>query len=1174
MREKVMALAQGKFRYMEPEIVVSVDKVRLEVPEGGEAETTFTVENSLHTKIKGFGATDEFNFEFLPVFDGKVSDITIKVHAGNKKAGDVMQGSITLITDCGECEVPYDVTVVRRYLEGNNGAIKSYSEFVEYAKGDFEGAVSVFYHDKFAEIYLPTMRERRLYQNLTAKNSKIQALEEFLVAHGDKKPMQFITNKMQVAFEVAEEDVTMDIIVAKTSWGLTRLKIGTSCPYISLDKEMLKVEDFVDDQAKLTISVKAAELPAGIHNAKIWLENLYQKIELGVRIHATADGVEWKHQHISKRLMAGLVKSHIQYMMNSSLREQWVKLLVTHKDHIATYYPEYQLPFNGYISFLTDNENEKLSFINAVEGMRSPEYGEELEKVLKYLENSYVKCRINKDEDEKNVVCQVMKGYYDNGYRHWQLLVMLERLGYYEKKSGVFLEELDRLWEEGCTSPYLYFYRMMLILQDPNLVRKLDAKTIGTLLFGLKYGLMTEDLVIAVSFLAAREKRFVPGLMSLLVKCYENFHNKDTLHSICALLIRSEKQESKYFKWFELGVQNRLRITELFEYYMYTLDKERFDEVLTDVISYFQYENHLRDSVKMQFYACIVRNRVERPEYFRAYSEAIRSFTLRQLEEHRINKEMAVLYEAFLGADTVKDGIAQELPHVLFAHHLVCQNTNMERVVVVHDEGGGDAVYNLTNGEAQIAIATPNYKLYFVDKFGHYHADTVVYRLEKLLNLDDLAEVCYDCGSENPLLLLHLFSKALSHEEIGTRQAVMLHRQVRKHVLGMEYRAKALLALYEYYKTIGDAELLEEVLREIDFDCIGEERYPGLLQTMIQHKMNDLALEKLRKYEVLNCTKKLLLLLITWKLEESDGGFDPYYMRLCYYLYAHGVKNNTTLSYLISYYMGSTEKLLEIYRVGAKSGAEIKDGGTERVLGQGLFVSDDPCKFVDLFLEYYDYGANRILVKAFLMYTAYRYVVERSQLDDNVREKIYKEGLVDDNPIMILAMLRYFSQKEEYTDLEREYIEYHLSKCAAAGCNMPFMKAFIGKVEVPFEIHFAEFVQIYSIHHEDVCIEVQHEGDTETQPMKMLIPDVYVYDAMLFYGEKVPYRVFVGETKKELQRGELIKQTVEEDENMAFYKIVNDMIEAKEKGDETRFLSLAENYRSRKAVAGKLLRPL
>lgn len=1174
MREKVMALAQGKFHYREPKIIVSTQAINMKVPEGGEAETVLVVENENHTKIKGFGAADELHFDFLPVFDGKRNEITVRVHAGSKKAGDSMTGEIVLVTDCGECTVPYEIQIVGSYLSGETGELTSYEAFVEYAKEDFERAAVLFSQERFRNCYLKTMADKRLYQKLTQRNSKKQALEEFLVAHGDKQPLRFMVNKAQISLEVEQEDVTVDVTVAKVSWGEVSIRVGSSCPYLSLEKECLRTSDFANNQAVLRFTVKAGSLPPGIHRGSIILENMYQKIEIGVRIHGVQGIRDRKRSRIGKKLTAGLVKSHIQYKMHSSLREQWINLLVTHRDSIRAYYPEHELTLGGYISLLTQNEKERKSFVNAVEGMPSPEYGEKFEKVRRYLENSYVKCKINNNKEETEVLCQIIKGYYNNGYRHWSLLIMLEGLGFFQENEEGLWGELDQLCEEGCSSPYVYLLRILRILQEPELVKQLDAKTVGTLLFGLKHGLMTEELVVVISFLAAREKRFTPGLMSLLTGCYEKFCNKDTLYSICALLIRSEKQESRFFKWFELGVQNRLRITELFEYYMYTLAPERFDEVLTDMISYFQYENHLRDSVKVKFYACIVRNRDEHPEYFHAYRPAIETFAWKQLEEHRINPDLAVLYEAFFTSDNIKDRAAKDLPSVLFVHQLTCLNPNMERVVVVHDEGGGEFVYNLTNGSAQIAIATPHYKLYFVDKAGHYHADTIAYRLEKLLHLDAMARHCYEQGADHALLMLHLFSLVLEEKEMGTREALILHMQVRERVPGLEYRARALLALYEYYKTAEDDNLLEEVLREIDFDCVPKERYPGLLQTMIQHKMNDRALEMLRKYEILNCTKKLLLLLISWKLEESGGKFDPYYMRLCYYLYRHGVKNNTTLSYLIHYYMGRTDTLLEIYRLGAKSGAKIKDGGTERILGQALFVSDDPYRYADLFLSYYDYGANRILVKAFLSYTAYRYLTEQCELDSRVREKIQKEGMAEENPLMLLALLRYYSEQESYTDSEREFIEYYVSYYVSTGRGMRFMKGFIGKVDVPFEVENADWIQIFSPYEGDVHVEMEQDGATVLEPMKELFPGIYVSELLLFVGERISYRIFWGDASNLLESGEMRKDAKQNTKLSAFYDIVNEMICAKNDGDEERFRTLAQNYQSRKKVADRLFSPL
>lgn len=1174
MKEKVMQLAQGRFAYEQPDVILSPERLEFEVPEGGEAARAFHVKNARNTKIKGFGAVDEFDIELLPVFEGKDNEITVRVHAGMRKAGDVLSGEITVITDCGECVLPYQITVTGRYLEGVSGVIRSYREFVRYAEEHFGEAVSFFYKDKFEKMYLHEMDEKRLYQYLTKRNSKKQALEEFLVTHGDKKPVQFMVNKKQLVFDVEREDVTGEISVVKDGWGMTGIHIVSDCPFLSLSRDCLNDSDFAGNQAAFSFRISAADVRPGLHRCQIVLENVYQQIGVTIRVHGTKGAAERKKRLEGKKLTARLVRAHIGYILNSSYRESWLELLMERKEQIAGVCGGDRMLLDGYISSMTGSEAGMNLFRTAVQELTAPKTGDAVEQVYRYLMFLYVEVKGNGSAEEKKELMEKIRFFYDNGYRHWKLLVLLERLGYYEGDTVGFLEELDSLWEEGYASPYMHLYRVMLIQQEPKLLKKLDARTTGALQFALKHDLLTGDLALAVSLLASRKKQCTPALLKLLARCYDMFGNRDTLNSICALLIRSERQESKYFRWFQMGVEQSLRITDLFEYYMYTMTKEQINEALSTVISYFKYENHLRDPVKTAFYASIVENREEHPEYFQVYQKIIREFALEQLHGRRISAELAVLYEVSLTPGDVKGAAAKDLPYILFSYHIKCRNRNMERVVVVHDEGGGGMKYNLINGEAWISIGTPNFTLYFEDKRGFYHAGTVSYELERALHLDELAPCCYQNGSDHPVLLLHLFSSALGKETLDAKDAIILHTMVRNDVPGEEYRSKALLVLYDYYRSIGEEALLEEVIRSIPLSYATEEKRIGILQTMIQHRMNDEALEALKKYRLFGASAKLLLLLITWKLEENEGKFEPYYMRLCDYLYRRGASNPTTLAYLADYYVGNTAHLQEIYKKALRRGAEISDGATERLLGQALFVSADPEKYAEAFLDYYEYGANRVLAKAFLMYSAYEYFTGKCGLADGVRERIRKEGLSGDNEIMVLAMLKYYSEKEGYTETEREYIGHHLTQCVSRGEVFEFMKAFEGKQEVPFEVGNTEIVQCYSSHQGEVYIELDENGTKESRLMRQVFTDIYVYEALLFQGEHIPYRIYAGSTGETLGEGVLEKDGPAETSSGAFYVLVDAMTDARQRGDRQTFNELVAQYKRRHQIAGRLLKPL
>ena len=107
MKEKILSLAQGKFRYQQPKLQLSLNRLILQVEEGGESSEQLVISNDEGTKVKGFGASEDIHFDFFPVFDGKENHVTVRVKAGNRKAGQVLTGVLYLVTDCGEQTLPY-----------------------------------------------------------------------------------------------------------------------------------------------------------------------------------------------------------------------------------------------------------------------------------------------------------------------------------------------------------------------------------------------------------------------------------------------------------------------------------------------------------------------------------------------------------------------------------------------------------------------------------------------------------------------------------------------------------------------------------------------------------------------------------------------------------------------------------------------------------------------------------------------------------------------------------------------------------------------------------------------------------------------------------------------------------------------------------------------------------
>ena len=276
-----------------------------------------------------------------------------------------------------------------------------------------------------------------------------------------------------------------------------------------------------------------------------------------------------------------------------------------------------------------------------------------------------------------------------------------------------------------------------------------------------------------------------------------------------------------------------------------------------------------------------------------------------------------------------------------------------------------------------------------------------------------------------------------------------------------------------------------------------------------------------------------------------------------------------TLSYLVNYYMGDTKKLLEFYRAAEKGGVEIRDGALERLLGQALFTGAELPAFEEPFEEYYEYGDNRTLVKAYLAEISYEYLTGRLTLTVEWKNRIAKEGLATQNPVLVLAMLKYFSAQETLTANECEWTRFQLAECVAKGQYLAFMKDFKGKMEVPFEIENAQMIEWIAAGKGDVYIEINKE---KLVPMRKILPDVYCFATILFTGETCEYRIFQGDMNVPVKTGELVGGEADPSAEPSFYRLLQEMSKAKE-NDAAQYDRMLRQLKEQKN-GGALLQPL
>ena len=92
---------------------------------------------------------------------------------------------------------------------------------------------------------------------------------------------------------------------------------------------------------------------------------------------------------------------------------------------------------------------------------------------------------------------------------------------------------------------------------------------------------------------------------------YEKKEDVRILQEICSLLIKGSKTGPDAYIWYQKGVESHLRITNLYEYYMASVDMDSAMELPKVILMYFSFQNNLDYEHSAFLYAYLLKHREE-----------------------------------------------------------------------------------------------------------------------------------------------------------------------------------------------------------------------------------------------------------------------------------------------------------------------------------------------------------------------------------------------------------------------------------------------------------------------------------------------------------------------------------------------------------------------------------
>ena len=100
-----------------------------------------------------------------------------------------------------------------------------------------------------------------------------------------------------------------------------------------------------------------------------------------------------------------------------------------------------------------------------------------------------------------------------------------------------------------------------------------------------------------------------------------------------------------------------------------------------------------------------------------------------------------------------------------------------------------------------------------------------------------------------------------------------------------------------------------------------------------------------------------------------------------------------------------------------------------------LFAETKTIDSYPVFMNYYEAGNNRKLIRAYLTYYAYRYLVHNCRLNEDLFKVMRRELRYENNNLYLLAWLKHNSSRNEFSEDELTFIEISINNLESRDCS-------------------------------------------------------------------------------------------------------------------------------------------
>ena len=1179
VRARIGQIAAGRFNGTKPILAFSEETIDLSVIEGRSEAGSFVIESTNQIKICGIVYSTNPRMECLnPHFEGEKVRIRYQFNSKGLTEGDACEGKFVIVCNQIEYSLSFCARITRLYAEASTGAVKSLDDFTRLAASNWDEAYHLFYNRNFLNtIPYDNVYERLTYEGFACARPSGQNMEEFLIGVNKKKPVSISVDKSEEIFMASKEPQSGCFTITKDNWGYTEIRLRTDCEFIKLSKLVLTHDDFIGKTYLYEYIIDASAMHAGRNFGRIYIDGVYQSFTIDITAGVRDDDGSISGIAVTKDIkecMVGIMELYTGFRLKRIVTGVWANETISILNHLHALVPdEHMYELMKAQAFIINRQRQEAKWIlddfkHSNPDKKAPIWGYYLYLMtLLEREPSYI----------DNMTHEVELIFYENPdsvLLFWVLLFL--RNQYFDDNAGK-LKDIKYWVLRGCSSPYLYIEAYYLISQDPYLIKELSVFELRILSWAVKKKALTKELAGAIFEAVDLAGGFDNRVYELLTAAYEICPEAEYVGIICSYLIKGHKNDTCFHKWFELGIENKLRLTGLYESYLITMDDRQNSPVPKIIQMYFSYDNKLPYRKLAVLYNNIIAAKETEPEVYHKYRKAMGRFAMDQVQLRHIDDNLAVLYEDMLELGFINEELSAAFSDIIYTHKLIVFDKRIVRAIIYQNEMKEPQIVPVTDQCAYFELFSNDYVILFEDSRGYRYVKSISYRLQRLMDAEKYLDRCISLSPDRPQYIVSHFKNVRDYSDFTKGDLKLFKPVFYSESFSDSYKAVMGYRILKYCQLHDYEDYVRPFLQSIDFDILQKDARKYLIDMLVSNRLYEKAYDMAMEYgiDMLAAASQVVLCENALKVQHVD---DDFMVQLAISAFKTGKYSDLVLKYLCENYTGPTDELINLWHAADKfSISSMKLD--ERILEQGIYTQIEPEKISDIFMEYYKRAGNDKLILAYISLVAHGYLHSGRCKADFIFDIIEKRFIGNRtlNDACQLALLKHFAEKTDITQAELEIEDTLLKYYIYNNMYFDFFARLDYRLLEKYFIYDKAFLQYESTPGAHVVLHYSRDEDGEefnSEDMVEMYDGIYVKTFVIFFGELIRYYITEEHDNsievKESNR--LTCNNIPGDNDHSRYNLINEMIISDTLSDETTLKSNIDEYKRLDAATKRLFK--